>query len=73
MAVFDLEYSKHWDFKVTHANDWRNKVAIDSALKPEISNWLAQHKMRHTLVKTNGIQICILDNRQAMLFKLRWL
>lgn len=72
MAIIDLVFDRHVVY-TTHINKRRGDVVIRAGLRPEILKWLSQHAVRYQLMPHRQMQICILDNKKAMLFKLRWI
>lgn len=72
MALIDLEFDKHIAYKVKTASK-QGTFVITIVLRPEIHKWLSENAVRYQLIHTVNIQICILDNQKAMLFKLTWM
>lgn len=74
MAVIPLEYQKHWEWAHYRGDPYSTELSRYK-LNPEIHKWLSVHKVRHTIMSSSRheLTIVILDNNQAMLFKLTWL
>lgn len=70
MAVMTLEFRKHWRFYI---RDDGKGFRVITELAPEVSKWMSQNAVQHSLIKGREMKICILNNQKAMLFKLTWL
>ena len=71
VATILLTYKKHWDFYTSYRKDFPK---VEPRLNPDILKWLSRNKIRNTpIFDTHQSAICILDAKEAMLFKLTWI
>lgn len=74
MATYSLTFKKHWNFYIKYRKDL---PYVEPQLNSDILKWLSKNKIRNTpsfdVLQNYQASICILNPKDAILFKLTWM